>query len=66
MLTIKIVGNFNVTQVYTVTADQDYCKPFQNTDFIFNAVECPCAIDKRYRPKMDLVAAGNTHTKVNY
>ncbi|KAI9352319.1 hypothetical protein BD770DRAFT_368275 [Pilaira anomala] len=55
---INLIGNFNVTQVYTVTANEEYCMPFKNTDFIFNAVECPCAIDKKYRPTMDAVAAG--------
>ncbi|KAI7904752.1 uncharacterized protein BX663DRAFT_431471 [Cokeromyces recurvatus] len=57
---VNLIGTFNVTEVYTVTADQDYCKPFQHTDFIINQVECPCAIDKRYRKKMDEVSVGYT------
>ncbi|KAG2233944.1 hypothetical protein INT48_009757 [Thamnidium elegans] len=57
---INLIGTFNVTQVYTVTANQDYCKPFQSSDFIINSVECPCALDKKYRPKMDLVSVGYT------
>lgn len=55
---IEIVGTFNVTQVYTVTKGQSYCMPFQHTDFIFNSIECPCAIDTKYRPKMDQISAG--------
>ncbi|EPB87680.1 hypothetical protein HMPREF1544_05461 [Mucor circinelloides 1006PhL] len=57
---VNLIGTFNVTEVYSVTADQDYCKPFQNTDFIINQIECPCAIAKEYRPKMDEVSAGYT------
>lgn len=43
-----------------MTADQDYCKPFQHTDFMINSVECPCAIAKEYRPKMDETSVGRS------
>ncbi|KAI8092277.1 uncharacterized protein B0P05DRAFT_462375 [Gilbertella persicaria] len=57
---VNLIGTFNVTQVYTVTAGQDYCKPFQHSDLIINTLECPCAIDPKNRPKIDEVAAGYT------
>lgn len=55
---ILIVGVFNVTGVYTVTEGQSYCKPIPGSDLIINTVECPCALDKKYRSKIDATAAG--------
>lgn len=55
---LLIVGVFNVTGVYTVTEGQSYCKPIPGSDLIINTVECPCALDKKYRSKIDATAAG--------
>lgn len=55
---VNLIGTFNVTGVYSVTEGQDYCKPFKGSDFIFNTVECPCALSKKYRPKIDATSAG--------
>ncbi|KAG0175632.1 hypothetical protein DFQ28_006604 [Apophysomyces sp. BC1034] len=52
------VGVFNVSGVYTVTSGQKYCQPFKPSGFMFNQVECLCAIDKKYHATMDKVAAG--------
>ncbi|KAF7721874.1 hypothetical protein EC973_003970 [Apophysomyces ossiformis] len=55
---VNLIGVFNVSGVYTVTSGQKYCEPFKFTDFMFNKVECACAIDKKYHATMDKVAAG--------
>ncbi|KAG0170907.1 hypothetical protein DFQ30_001795 [Apophysomyces sp. BC1015] len=55
---VNLIGVFNVSGVYTVTTGQKYCEPFKFTDFIFNKIECPCALDKKYHATMDNVAAG--------
>ncbi|KAF7726751.1 hypothetical protein EC973_008439 [Apophysomyces ossiformis] len=55
---INLIGVFNVSGVYTVTTGSDYCEPFKPSNFIFNKVECPCALDKKYHATMDKVAAG--------
>ncbi|KAI8969715.1 hypothetical protein BDB01DRAFT_855575 [Pilobolus umbonatus] len=55
---VNLIGTFNVSGVYSVTAGQDYCNAFQPTTFQINTVECPCAMSKTYREKMNQNSLG--------
>ncbi|KAI8969709.1 hypothetical protein BDB01DRAFT_816414 [Pilobolus umbonatus] len=50
---VNLIGTFNVSEVYSVTTGQEYCNAFDPSDFHINTVECPCALSKSFRTKMD-------------
>lgn len=58
-LTITIVGDFRVSPVYTVTANQSYCQPFTGTTIEINSIECGCAKTAAGKAIMDQAADGN-------
>jgi phospholipase B1 len=37
------VGLIHVDQIYQLTVNSSYCKPFQNSPFVVHDYECPCA-----------------------
>ncbi|KAI8969714.1 hypothetical protein BDB01DRAFT_840127 [Pilobolus umbonatus] len=55
---VNLIGTFNVSDIYSVTAGQDYCDTFKLSDFHINTVECPCALKESYREKMNEVSMG--------
>jgi hypothetical protein len=52
------VGDFRVSPVYTVTANQSYCQPFIGTTLEINSIECQCAKTAAGRAIMDATADG--------
>ncbi|KAG2178685.1 hypothetical protein INT44_001838, partial [Umbelopsis vinacea] len=37
------VGLIHVEEIYQLTLNSSYCKPFQNNAFVVHDYECPCA-----------------------
>jgi phospholipase B1, membrane-associated len=37
------VGLIHVDEIYQLTMNSSYCKPFQNSVFVVHDYECPCA-----------------------
>ncbi|KAI8969712.1 hypothetical protein BDB01DRAFT_855572 [Pilobolus umbonatus] len=50
---VNLIGTFNVSEIYSVTTGQDYCNAFDPLEFHINTVECPCALSKSFREKMN-------------
>ncbi|CAO3689679.1 unnamed protein product [Umbelopsis ramanniana] len=55
---VNLMGDFRVSPVYTVTANQSYCQPFIGTTLEINSIECQCAKTAAGRAIMDATADG--------
>ncbi|KAL0093945.1 hypothetical protein F4703DRAFT_1903277 [Phycomyces blakesleeanus] len=53
---INLMSTFKVSQVYTLTAQQEYCMPFKDINFKLNTFECMCSINPKKRPQMDEIS----------
>ncbi|GAB5585328.1 hypothetical protein Unana1_00228 [Umbelopsis nana] len=55
---VNLMGDFRVSPVYTVTANQSYCQPFTGTTIEINSIECGCAKTAAGKAIMDQAADG--------
>jgi hypothetical protein len=62
--TLWTVGDFKVSPVYTVTANQSYCQPITGTPFEINSIECSCAKTAAGKAIMDQSADGKEQTRM--
>ncbi|KAI9027281.1 hypothetical protein CLU79DRAFT_698169 [Phycomyces nitens] len=53
---INLLSTFKVSQVYILTSQQEYCRPFKNINFKLNTFECMCAINPKNHAKIDKVS----------
>ncbi|KAG2172290.1 hypothetical protein INT43_004832, partial [Umbelopsis isabellina] len=55
---VNLVGEFRVSPVYTVTANQSYCQPFTGSTLEINSIECSCAKTAAGKAFMDQTCDG--------